>query len=84
MTPKHIIDVLLRCTAGIVVGYALLSFCSIVFTQILVIGWNFPLGDSVLIATMLGHLLYFTFLILCFVLLPIAKFGSLPYAFWLF
>lgn len=68
MTSKQIqiIHVLLRCIAGIVVGYSLSSFFSIVFTQVLVIGWNFPLGDSVLIATMLGHILYFTLLILCF------------------
>lgn len=63
---KHTLDVLLRCTAGIFVGYALSSFFSIVFAKVLVIGWSLPLGDSVLIATMLGHTFYFIFLILCF------------------
>lgn len=64
--PKRTVDVLLRCTAGILVGYALSSFFSIVFAKILVIGWGYPLGDSVLVATMLGHTLYFALLILCF------------------
>lgn len=66
MIPKHIVDVLLRCTAGILVGYVLSSFFSIVFAKVLVIGWSLPLVNSVLTATILGYILYFTLLILCF------------------
>ena len=52
--------------AAFIGGYALTNLFSVAVVKVLVSVFDHELGDSVLIGTMLSHLLFFIVFILCF------------------
>jgi len=62
----HTVEVLLRCIAAIVGGYALSALFSVALVPVFVHGLESSLSSSVLIATMLSYMVFFVVIIMSF------------------